>query len=314
MLIKLTVTLVCLFLHSAPAQAEQSFIQRQMEAFKHSNIEFGRSGSNVPFPPFAFLGGSHYGKAKVENSNRGIDLDYDVSSIGQAAALPMLLGDSDALLVGEYISYSDFDVDGADVDSFNVKTFGIPVAWLRQVNPDWQVAAFAMPLGHDNSLDNGGWTWQTLGGGFTRWVQHDHLWWVFGLYFDIAPDENFYIPYVGASWQINHQWTLSAVMPWPALLYAPTQDWLLRFGASPSSASWSVAPDKGDVTLNMDAWDFGLGVERRLTGNFWASVEAGIGGLRGLRITGNDVKSPDTDVGSSWYVALDFKIRAGLLE
>jgi hypothetical protein len=49
-------------------------------------------------------------------------------------------------------------------------------------------------------------------------------------------------------------------------------------------------------------------------GNFWVGFEAGIGGLRGLRITGDDIKSPDTDVGSSWYVAVDIKLRAGVLE
>jgi hypothetical protein len=51
-----------------------------------------------------------------------------------------------------------------------------------------------------------------------------------------------------------------------------------------------------------------------VSGNFWVGFETGIGGLRGLRITGDDIKSPDTDVGSSWYVAVDIKLRAGVLE
>jgi hypothetical protein len=61
--------------------------------------------------------------------------------------------------------------------------------------------------------------------------------------------------------------------------------------------------------MNLDAWDFGLGVERRVTGNLWAALEAGWGGFRGLRISDHSVEEPDFEVGSSAYISLDFSFR-----
>ena len=294
------------------ARADDSLMQRIAKKFEHSKIEFQRSGSNAPFIPIASLGASFYGDAEVDTRNKGRDVEYDVNTVSQVAGVPFLFGDRDALIIGEYLSWSDFSVKSDTNDSFNVTTVGLPVAWLRQVNPQWQAAAFVMPMGHYDDIKGSNWAWQYLGGAFARYVQHDRLWWAFGFYFDIAPGDNFYIPYVGASWVINERWTLSAVMPWPALLYAPNRDWLFRLGASPSGSSWSFNPDGSDASLNLDAWDFGLSAERRLSGGLWLSLEAGVGGFRGLRLSGSDVESPDLDVSTSPYLGINLNFRPAL--
>ena len=301
-----------LFCASVPA-ADDSFMQRVTREFADSQIEFQRSGSNAPFMPVAALGATFYGSAEVDGRGKGVeDLQYDVSTVSQFAGLPILLGQRDALIIGEYLSWSDFSVEGKEQNSFEVSSIGLTAAWLRQVNPAWQIAAFVMPMGHHDNMDGSTWTWQYMGGTFARYVQHDRLWWAFGLYADVAPGDNFYIPYVGASWVINERWTLSAVMPWPALLYAPSRDWLLRLGASPSGSSWSFKPNGGDATLNLDAWDFGVGVERRLGDNLWLAAEAGVGGFRGLRLSGSDLESPDLDVSTSPYVGIKLNIRPSM--
>ena len=170
-----------------------------------------------------------------------------------------------------------------------------------------------MPLGHDSDLNESGWNWQTLGGGFARWEQRDDLWWAFGLYFDVGGEDDFVIPYLGASWEINQRWTVSAVMPWPAVLYAPTPDWLFRLGVSPSGASWSIEPEDGEAYVNIDSWDFGLGVERRFFRHFWAGIEAGWGGFRGLRLSDDGADSIDLDVGSSGYVNVSLTVRPSII-
>jgi hypothetical protein len=92
---------------------------------------------------------------------------------------------------------------------------------------------------------------------------------------------------------------------------APRRRW-------PSGASWSVSLQEGDdsVAVNLDAWDFGLEVERRLWGGafggFYASLEVGVGGLRGLRLQDSELETPDLDVSSSAFLSLDFKFRPGL--
>lgn len=305
--------LLTLLALSGPA-ASSDFMAETLEDFENSQFVFPRTGSNVPFPPLAYAGASHYSGTEIEASGRGAALEYDLSTVSQAAGIPRLVGERDALVLGEYLSWSEFRVRDDRSRDFSVASIGLPAGWIRQVNRDWQAAAFIMPLAHKASLDDSHWSWQTMGGVFARYVHSDTLWWAFGAYVDIAPGDDFYIPYLGASWEINQHWTLSGIMPWPALLYAPTPDWLFRVGATPSGASWSVTPEDGDeaVALNLDAWDLGASVERRLSGGFSVGLEAGIGGLRGWRLDGSDFEEMDFRASASPYVRLQFRFRPGV--
>ncbi|TXS92807.1 hypothetical protein FV139_12615 [Parahaliea maris] len=299
-----------------PARAN-GLVDRVVEDFQQSEFVFQRSGSLVPFPPVATIGGSQYGSAEVSRSDRGEAIEYDLSTISQAAGIPWLVTERDAVIVGEYLSWSKFDLKNGPRDSFNVATVGLPVGWLRQVNPRWQTAAFVMPMGHKASLPDADWSWQVLGGAFARYVQTDRLWWAFGVYADIAPGEDFFVPYLGASLSLNNHWTLSAVMPWPAILYAPDDNWLFRFGVTPSGASWSAAPSgtSDDVAMNLDAWDLGLTAERRLLKNVYLGLEAGVGGFRGFRVNDNSsFEDIEVDAGSSPFVRLQLKLRPGLFD
>ncbi|MDR4494005.1 MAG: hypothetical protein R3B74_06225 [Nitrospirales bacterium] len=294
------------------AAEERGFIQKTIEDFAQSRIEFPRARSNVPFTPLAILGAGYYDNAKVHGDGRGMSLKYDVTTVYQGAGIPFLLGERDVLIVGEYLNRSEFNVRKSSINSFHVTSVGLPVGWLRQVNPDWQAAAFFMPLANFSSLDNGELSWQYMGGAFGRYVQNERLWWAFGFFADIAPDGNLYLPYLGVSWSLNEHWTFSFIMPWPGIYYAPTPEWLLRLGASPSGSSWSVNNGNGNVALNLDAWDFSLGIERRVISNFWASLDAGVGGMRGLRLSGSKIENVDFDVDSSLYVGLALKFRPSL--
>jgi len=111
---------------------------------------------------------------------------------------------------------------------------------------------------------------------------------------------------------VNPRWTLSAVRPWPAVLYAPTEDWLFRLGAAPAGATWTVQPGDDDIAVNLDTWNFGLSAERHLAGPAWLALEAGVGGLRGLRfdVGRADFEGGDIAVGSSGYLALSLRLRA----
>jgi hypothetical protein len=296
-------------LTSVPALA--GFAEDTARRFQASDIEFQRGRSLVPFLPLASASASNYSDTEVETAD-GSDLEYDLRSLSQYALVPLLVSQRDALFVGEFLSYSEFDVSRGPVEDFDVSSIGLPLGWLRQVNRDWQAGGFVMPMAHNSSLDNADWSHQVMGGAFGRYIASDSLWWAFGVYVDIAPEEDYYIPYVGASWSINQHWTLSAVMPWPALLYAPNGDWLFSLGASPSGASWNIASGRDDVAVNYDAWDLDLRAERRLAGGVWIGARAGIGGLRGVRLSDGDFAWPDVDVGSSGFVAVDLNFRPQL--
>ncbi len=288
---------------------DAGFIAQQIDAFRDSDFNVKRADSNTPFIPLAFVGASRYGRAEVEADKRGVKTAYDISSLSQGAFVPYILNERDLFGVGEYVSFSSFRVEDGPVENFEVTTIGVPLGWARQINPEWQAMSFVMPMGHDNTLETGGWTWQTLGGAFTRWTQNEEVWWAFGVYFDVGSQESFALPYIGASWLINEAWTVSAILPWPSINYSPNDRWLVRFGASPSEASWSISPEDGNATLNLDAFDFGIGVERRLSRLLWLSGEVGVGGLRNFRVSDTQIDEPDFDAGSSWYAGIDIKLR-----
>ena len=72
------------------AYAEGGWVDELTEAFAASNIQFSRSGSNVPFLPMAFLDGFSYSNVEVKAD--GVVLgSFDQSTISQGAGLPILL-------------------------------------------------------------------------------------------------------------------------------------------------------------------------------------------------------------------------------
>jgi hypothetical protein len=86
-----------------------------------------------------------------------------------------------------------------------VLSVGVPLAWMRQVSPDWQVASFVAPLGHKASSLGADWYWEGMAGIFGRYIRDERLAWVFGFFADVSSDDDFYVPYVGATWTIDQR-------------------------------------------------------------------------------------------------------------
>jgi len=308
---RLLVALLLLLSFTPLPALSQGLFAETVDRLKSSDIEFQRRISNAPATPLAYLGVRRYGDARLVDDRSGITRDFAQTNLSAYAALPVRVGQRDAFFAGGWLSQSRFSADEPSVEDFNVNSVGFGAGWLRQLRPQWQAAAFILPVGHYNSLANSDWRLQTMGGAFVRYIQRDDLWWAFGMFADTGPDKSYVLPYVGASWVINPRWTLSAVLPWPALLYAPNKDWFFRFGASPSGANWTLNSGDEEVAVNFDSWNFGVTAERHLAGPVWGAIEGGVGGLRGLRLDARDadVDTPDINVDRSGYAALSLRLR-----
>jgi hypothetical protein len=304
----LAVTLLCL----SGVSSVNAGIQDWIASFATSDFVFQRSTSNVPFPPIGFLNLNHYGDTELD-TGEGDPLSFDQTVLSQAAMLPLLTGQRDALLIGEWVNWTQFDSNTPALDSFDVLSLGMPIAWMRQVNPSWQAAAFVFPIGHKANLEDSAWSWELMGGAFARYVQTERLWWGFGFFLDVGHGEDLYLPYLGASWSIDDQWTLSAVMPWPAVLYAPTPDRVFRLGVMPSGASWSIDPGTDEVEYDLGGWNLGLGAAWRLQGNFWFNIQAGYSGLQTLQIDSDGVQSPELDLDGAPFVGFGIEYRPAIL-
>ncbi len=295
----------------APAMAE-GLIDTLVRRFSESEFEFVRAQSNAPFPPAAAIGTSVYQESAFRRAD-GTDSEvtFQQAAISEYAFLPIPIGKRDAVAIGQWMSWTHFDLDNAPRDQLEVFSVSVPVGWIRQQSPNWQIAAFVAPLGHRTPEDS--WYWETMGGAFARNVRGDRFAWIVGAYFDVSPLEDFYTPYLGATYVINDQWTLTAIMPWPSITYAPTTHTVLRLGVAPSGASWTIEPGERRPRMNLSTWNFGLTVEHRLAGNFWLGFEMGVAGLRGLSIVGGEWEAPETKLDNTGFAMLTLNLRPGSL-
>ena len=231
-----------------------------------------------------------------------------MNSTSQYAGVPFLLSKRSMAVLGEYVSYADFSVDNGE--EFSVTSASIAAGYLYQVNPDWQVIAALVPFYNHSSLgERGKDYWQVMGGAVARYTRNDRLWWLFGVVFDDSDFGTSVLPYLGASLTLTERWSVSAILPWPQVMYAPSKDWFVSLGASYSGNSWAVNNTTGAVGLNLSGFDFGFGGAMRLKGPLWLEGSVGVGGLRALTITDGDVSGPSIDVSSSPFFKLSLTFR-----
>ncbi|MGD2006916.1 MAG: hypothetical protein PVJ95_01495 [Cellvibrionales bacterium] len=292
------------------------YVQTKAEQFSQSDLEFSRSRSNAPFLPISFLSSAHYGDATVrEVGGDGGDPRFQQTSTSVAGGLPFLLGPSDGVVLGFYANHSRFKVDNPGPlvdDEFDVTVGAVALGYLKQLNPDWQLMGFLMPLHNDSDLAGGASYWQTMGGAFARYTASDRLWWMAGVFADTSPYDRYWLPYLGFSWTLSERWTVSGVLPWPQVIYAPSRDWFVGVGGALSGSGWAVDLGSGAVNMDLNAFDLGVHINRRIYGVLWGSLSAGVGGLRALQIeSGTDIEGPEFAVSSSPFVRIEFTVRPG---
>jgi hypothetical protein len=292
-------------------EANDSSLAETAQAFAESELVFVRGLSNAPFLPVALLSTDYYDDAMVSEEGATPDVAgkrYQVNTTSQYAGVPFLLNKRSMVVLGEYLSYSDFSVENGE--DFSTTSAAIAAGYLYQVNKDWQLMGGILPVHHRSSLgDRRKDYWQVMGGALTRYTRNDRLWWLFGVVFDDSEFGTTWLPYIGASLIINQAWSVSALLPWPQVIYAPSKDWFVSAGASYSGSSWAVNSSTGAVGLNLSGFDFGVGGARRLKGALWIEAKAGVGGLRGLSINDGDITGPAIDVSSSPFISISLTLR-----
>ena len=292
-------------------EADGNIIAQAAQAFAESELVFVRGLSNAPFLPVALLGSDYYDDAMVSEEGATPDVagkHYQVSTANQYAGVPFLLNKRSMVVLGEYLSYADFSVENGE--DFSTTSAAIAAGYLYQLTNDWQLMGGILPVHHRSSLgERRKDYWQVMGGALTRYTRNDRLWWLFGVVFDDSEFGTTWLPYIGASLIINQAWSVSALLPWPQVIYAPSKDWFVSAGASYSGSSWAVNSSTGAVGLNLSGFDFGVGGARRLNGALWIEAKAGVGGLRGLSINDGDISGPAIDVSSSPFISIRLTLR-----
>lgn len=299
---------ICMLVLLATGVRAEGVVDSLVRRFSQSDFEFLRARSNAPFLPLAWLTVTGYDQSEFTQPD-GVKsaITFQQASISQGALVPVPIGRRDVLLVGEWLSLTHFDIHDAPAESLEVFSVALPVGWIRQSTPNWQLAAFVAPLGHKTHEDD--WYWETLGGVFARHTSNDRTAWIFGAYFDVSPLEDFYTPYLGATFILSERWTINAVMPWPSVIYAPSANTFFRIGVAPSGSSWSIEPGERRPRTSLSAWNFGVTAERRIFRSVWLGVQVGVSGIRGFSIEGGDYQALETKLASTGFALLTIELR-----
>lgn len=134
-------------LTSQVVEAEEGYIERSARAFAESDLVFSRGFSNAPFLPVAFLGSTHYGDANISEEGATPETAgkrYQVNSTSQYAGVPFLLNKRSMVVIGEYLSYSNFSVENGE--DFSVASATLAAGYLYQVSDAWQLLGAVAPF------------------------------------------------------------------------------------------------------------------------------------------------------------------------
>src|SRR5262245_52351015 len=97
-------------LHASPACAE-GLIDTLVQRFAQSDFEFVRARNNAPFVPLAWLTASTYDDTalrRADGSSTGVSSQQ--TSISEGVLVPIPLGRRDVFVIGEWLSWTHFNL------------------------------------------------------------------------------------------------------------------------------------------------------------------------------------------------------------
>lgn len=290
--------------------------ERLINAVMQSDFIFDRNISNAPFLPLGYMNYTHYDKRDFTNAcDTAARCELGVQSFSQGLALPVWVGEKDMFLVGEAASVERLDIR-SDINNDNkqdIYSVGVLGAWIQQYNDEWQIGAFLFPQTYSGLEQYSSYLSAVYTGavGRFRHSKRFHSYW--GVVADIEEHESWYLPYIGFDWFPNERWAVTMVMPWPAVTYAPNQDWFVQFGALYGGSEWRAPEDnkysERELYSDLAFWDFGLAFQRRLHQQLWGSISVGISGLGKLTVSDSGHSSLNNDLDSTPFLRFGIEFR-----
>jgi hypothetical protein len=290
--------------------AARAGLGEMVEAIAQSQFDFESRESDLPRPPICWLRGSYYGAGSFTSDDPALDgLTFQQTTFSHSLFLPVYVAPRDILAAGYYYGLSSFEFEGGPIEDGSVHMIGGGVAWLHQMEQtNWMTLAFASPLVHSSIGGGSPWETEWYLGGVARYRRSDELQWMFGGIYIRSFGENLIYPYVGAVWTPTADWSVAALMPWPAVAYAFSRKCVARFGASPSGAQW-VAEDDESVNLDIGGWDVGLTLEYEIARRIWLGGTVGWSGLNSFQINNGDRLEQETSLDSEPFIRIGLAFR-----
>ena len=292
-----------------------------------SDFVFTRAASDAPFLP---IGALDYSRFNAGDCHHIAECEPNHHGASQYLGLPVWVGEKNMFVIGETINYEHFERAGQSLD---VYSGGALFAWGQQYSPrtQWGAFYFSKLLYLDSGFENtdtddkGLKSVGSTMGFVARYQKCDDVHWYWGAIRDDSNDDILVLPYLGFDWQINQQWGISGVMPWPSIHYAPHPGWFLNLGLSPGG---TYIPLKNDAFQNNDSfqidrgfqientadysrWDLGLTLEKQLSHYVWLGISAGRGVFGSIDLASSERDEP-LELDDAKYFRVVLNLRPSL--
>lgn len=301
---------VCLLAVLLGANASQAaIIDVLLERFQKSEFAFGRVDSNAPFPPVGWVAFNAYDESKLF-TNLG-ELRFKEIGVSQALVAPVWIGRRNMVLLGEYYSWQQVDFTLPRPQRVNINTFMPIAAWLRQVGARGQFGAFIAP----EFIDGAGYDEHGLEkyGGYAgligvHWTSANFAW-IYGGVGLFSPDDQVFLPYLGLLWQPKREWSISLILPWPTITYAPTPDYMFQLGLLPAGATLTTSQTGRDLRVSYDSWNLMFSANRRISTSWWISAAVGWSSLSSFSIDSSGDSEISDDLKRGVLCTLQISLR-----
>lgn len=234
---------------------------------------------------------------------------------GIEANVPVFVRDGFRFTAGVKYRYDRLEFSSAPIplgdSDFDLHRVDVPFNLWGDLSDRWKLWVRLSPGWYTdfNSVGSDDFILTSLALLSYRWTDSTKI--AFGAYYSRDLGEKRFLPAAGLIFEPNPQWSFALTFPRAELAYAPTRDWLLTAGALLNGAGWNIsdpAGGAGDVDLNYKAIRVGMGIDRRLSGPWWAYLDGGAQFGQEIEIDGG-LAPFSQDLDTSAYVVGGVKLR-----
>ncbi len=282
---------------------------------------------------------------KAQESNDGFDLDPDRELVGPPilysgyhwnsvddidsggsfnadsllVRIPLfILGkDKDFFVTGsakyEYtqFEFNDFDLLPQSIDAHAIRA-RLTGYWEPKDN-NWFAQVRLEPGLYTEGGDIDGDDYQSRGLGAVGYKWSPSLRFLLGGYYTETYGDASIYPAAGFIWEPNDQWCFHIAPPEPRITYYPTKDWAIHLKGSAGGGSWNLDPETSEDVDQLIQQQFrvGVGIERRIYKDLWASLWGGANVFQSLELQdSNERVLFDEDVDPGYYIYAGFHVAA----
>lgn len=234
---------------------------------------------------------------------------------GFEANVPVIMRDGFRLTAGAQYRWNRFDFSGAPgplgSSSFDLDRVDLPLNLWKDFDSRWKMWVRLQPGWYSDfgTVNSDDFILTSLALLSYQWTDTTRV--AFGGYYSRDLGEERLLPALGFIFEPDAHWSLALTFPRVELAYAPNKDVLFAARGLLSGAGWNIADPAGgaaDVDLNYKSIRVGVGVDRRITGPWWAYLDAGMQLAQEIEITGAPYSFQE-DLDNTAYVTGGVKLR-----